>query len=237
MQVCAIIQARMGSTRLPGKVMMQILNRPIIWHLINQISFSEEIDKIVLATTTNKEDDCLYEYGVEQGWGVFRGSSEDVLDRYYKVAEENGLKEKDAIVRLTGDDILPDPKIIDQLVSIYKKNKNKIKHVSNNRILSYPYGSDLEVFSFEALQKAWQESKLPYEREHVTPYIRNHPSIFPYLDIVYHTDFSNIFLSIDTINDLNFNEKLMTLLYENGDPPFHLEVVLSCITNYNLHRE
>lgn len=234
MKTFAIIQARMGSTRLPGKAMADILGRPAIWHLFNQLRCASRLDQFILATTTNPLDDPLVAYAEEQNWQVYRGSENDVLDRYYQAAKQLECTDQSIIVRVTGDDILVDPAIIDQLIDLFLRNRPRIEHVSNNRVRTFPYGADVEVFSFSALERAWREAILPVEREHVTPYIRNYPEIFPYIDLKSSVDYSSVYLSIDYPEDLLFNQEIIKQLYQISQPPFHLQKIVSCINKFNI---
>ena len=236
MKTLAIVQARMGSTRLPGKVLANIFGKPAIWHLFNQLSHASMLDQMILATTDNPLDDPLEVYAREQKWNTFRGNEHDVLDRFYQAAKCFACEDRDIIVRVTGDDILVDPIIVDSLVSSLKNSCESIVHVSNNRVKSFPYGSDVEVFYFSALEKAWSETSVPFDREHVTPYIRNNPGIFPYINIQSKIDYSDIYLSIDYEEDLSYNKKIIEFLYRNSSPPFSLQDVLGVIKRYNITR-
>ncbi|MCH7745246.1 MAG: glycosyltransferase family protein [Chloroflexi bacterium] len=234
MRVIAIVQARMGSSRLPGKVMLDVCGRPAIWHLMEQLNYASRLDDKVLATTTEPADNKLSRYAEQQGWNVYRGSEDDVLDRYYEAALEIGCVSGDVIVRITGDDILADPEIIDQVIELYTSNQPEVKHASNNRVSTYPYGSDVEVFAFEALEQSWRQASSDEEREHVTPYIRNNPELFPYVDVQSPEDLSHVRLSIDYSEDLEFNRRLFQGMYQLGNPPFHLKDILRCIEKYDI---
>jgi len=173
-KAAAIIQARMGSTRLPGKVMKDLLGKPVLWHDIQRIKQSELIDEIIIATTTKKQDQVIYEKALEWGVKAFRGSEEDVLKRYYDAAAENGV---DTVVRITSDCPLIDPHVIDEIVEYY--NVHDYTLVTNagsdlkNR--TYPRGFDTEVFSFNVLEEAFNKAEERYQREHVTPFIYENP--------------------------------------------------------------
>ncbi|MBI2023007.1 glycosyltransferase family protein [Candidatus Giovannonibacteria bacterium] len=201
----AIIQARIGSTRLPGKVLKVVEGKTLLEHLILRLKRAKTLDKIVLATTDKPEDNETAEVVKKLGIDVFSGSENDVLDRYYQSAKKFG---GDVIVRITGDCPLMDPKIVDDVVNYYLKNKNKFDYVSNVRPPTYPDGMDVEVFSFAALEKAWREARLPSEREHVTAYIANHPEIFRLGNIKYKKDVSDIRLTVDNLEDLILVEKI-----------------------------
>ena len=167
MKTVAIIQARMGSTRFPKKVMNPICGTPMIGLLLERLSKSQQIDTIVLATS---EDVCnlpLVNYVRELGYSVYQGSENDVLDRYYRAAEAAGAE---TVVRITGDCPLIDPQVVDAVIKKFRDSN--ADYVSNVMPPTYPDGLDAEVFTFKALEAAWKQAKLPPEREHVTPYIR-----------------------------------------------------------------
>ena len=142
-------------------------------HQIERVKRSRLIDKIVIATTDKSDDDPIISITEEAEVGYFRGSENDVLDRYYRTAK----KEKaDIVIRLTGDCPLADPAVIDETIDYFLKRQPKIDYIS--KPLNYPEGLDVEIFSFSALERAWKNATKPSEREHVTPYIYNHPKIF-----------------------------------------------------------
>ena len=156
-----IIQARMSSTRLPGKVMMNVKNqKPVLYFVIKQLQECKLIDKIIVATTTNEEDIQIVNYSKNLGIDYFRGSSKDVLDRYYQCAKKYSIN---TIVRIPSDKPLIDPEIVDNVVSVF--NNNSYDYVTN--FLSnptFPSGTEVEVFSMSALKKAWENAKLPSEK-------------------------------------------------------------------------
>jgi spore coat polysaccharide biosynthesis protein SpsF len=224
----------MGSSRLPGKALVEIIGRPAIWHLFQQLRNARRVQDFILATTSNPADDPLATYATGQSWRVFRGSEQDVLDRYYQAAVQAGCTGSDVIVRVTGDDILADPEIVDRVVDLMLADCGGVTHASNNRTARFPYGADVEAFTFAALEQAWREAELPREREHVTPYIRNHPEQFPYAEMTSPEDLSHIRLSIDYPEDLEFNRALFKRLYQEMQPPFHLRDVIRCIEKYDV---
>lgn len=236
-KVVAIVQARIGSTRLPGKTMKDVVGRPAISHLMNQLAYSRRLDALVLATTMNTLDDPLVNYGREQGWQIFRGSEEDVLDRYYKAATEVGCAGDDAVVRVTGDDILIDPEVADQVIDLFFAHRPDVRYASNNLTLSYPFGADVEILTFEALEQAQREADKPEEREHVTPYVRHHPEIFPNVELRSPVDYSHIRIAIDYPEDLAFMRQLLEKLYESRRPPFHVEDLVTTIQEHDLRHE
>ena len=168
LKIIAIVQARMGSTRLPGKVMRIINEKPMIELLLRRLDNSKYIDKIILATTLNENEQNLIDYVKKLGYEVFQGSEDDVLERYYQAAK---LHIPDTIVRLTGDCPLVDPELVDEVIEAYLEQK--VDFLSNTLPLSYPDGLDIAVFSYSALERANEEAVTKHEREHVTPYIRD----------------------------------------------------------------
>lgn len=166
MKTVAIIQARLGSTRLPQKVLADIAGAPMLLHAVRRAQQAKELDQVLVATTVNPQDDTVAQFCQSNNINFYRGSEEDVLDRYYQAAR---AFQADTVVRLTGDCPLLDPDVIDKIVKLFKSNT--FDYVSNTIRYTYPDGLDTEVFSFAALEKAWQNARKPSEREHVTPYL------------------------------------------------------------------
>lgn len=159
----------MGSTRLPGKVLMKINNKPLLQFMIERVSLSKLVDKIIIATTIESKDDPIEEFCTENNLNVYRGSEDDVLDRYYQAAKLHNPK---TVIRLTADCPLCDPEIIDQTIKLFQdKSVDYAANTCPPEEKKYPDGSDVEVFSFEALKRAWKETKDPKDREHVTFYL------------------------------------------------------------------
>lgn len=170
----AIIQARMGSTRLPGKVLADICGKPLLHRVIERVRATSEISDVVVATTSDSADDVLADWCVAHGVPVYRGSVDDVLDRFWQCAQQHPA---DFIVRVTADDPLKDPQVIAQAVGLCASAPN-VDYASNTLQPTYPEGLDIEVVRFRALERAAREAKLPSEREHVMPYIWKHPDRF-----------------------------------------------------------
>ncbi len=167
MTTLAIVQARMGSVRFPAKVMAKVHERPLIEILLERLSRANQVDKIIIATTDQSVDDVLASHCTQLGYGVYRGSETDVLDRYYQAAlTEN----PDTIVRVTGDCPLIDPHLVDDIVADFMQSD--ADYVSNTSPATYPDGLDVEVFSFSSLAIAWRDGHAERYREHVTPYLR-----------------------------------------------------------------
>lgn len=194
MNVVAIIQARMGSKRLPGKVMMDITGKPMIQHVIDRARKIKGVTDVVLATTYLPEDDILEDvYGC-----VFRGSPDDVLTRYYKAAI---AFKADVIVRITGDCPLLNPEVSSKVLSAFGSIRND--YCSNVIQRTYPKGLDTEVMSMSALETVFKEAELPRHREHVTSYILDNISIFNFTSVVSQCSSNLINLSVDTQEDLD----------------------------------
>lgn len=166
--VSIIIQARMGSSRLPRKIFEDILGKSILWHVINRVSKSKYCDEVIVATTNNVNDDAVEKYCIDNNMKCFRGAEEDVLDRYYRCAKKYNCKD---IVRITADCPLHDASVIDRVIETYLGQQ--YDYVSNTLEYTYPDGLDVEVFSFKVLEEAWKNAIYSSEREHVTPFIRN----------------------------------------------------------------
>ncbi len=164
-----IIQARMGSNRLPGKVLMKSDNgTPILYHVINQLRHCSKVKNLVIATTTNQEDDEIEKFADNNSVDVFRGNEKDVLDRYFQCAKKYSFS---TIVRITADCPLIDPQIVDKVIEQFFSGNYDF--ATNTLTRTFPIGTDVEVFSFSALKRTWESAQLPSEREHVTPYLRN----------------------------------------------------------------
>ena len=168
MKTVAIVQARMGSTRFPNKVMRLINGMPMIAVLLERLSQAKRIDQIILATSIDLRNEPLAEFVRGLGYEVYLGSESDVLDRYYHAAQ---TAQPDTVIRITGDCPLIDPELVDQIINSYEQAN--VDYMSNASPATYPDGLDTEVFSFESLKTAWQQAQKPAEREHVTPFIRD----------------------------------------------------------------
>ncbi|MES2975047.1 MAG: aminotransferase class III-fold pyridoxal phosphate-dependent enzyme [Pseudomonadota bacterium] len=167
MTCIAIVQARMGSTRLPDKVMLPVGGVPMIELLLSRLSRARRVDSIVLATSTDPRNDPLARHVRSLGYEVYHGSEGDVLDRYYRAAEGHS---PEIVIRITGDCPLVDPLLVDQVVDAF--SQSGVDYLSNTNPPTYPDGLDIEVFTFAALRRAWKEATLSYDREHVTPYMK-----------------------------------------------------------------
>lgn len=210
--IAAIIQARLGSHRLPGKVLKDISGRSMLGHVIKRVQASRAIDAIAVATTRTKEDRAVA--AEAEAWGVraFAGEEEDVLRRYYDTAK---WIQADTIVRITADDPLKDPRIADQVIACFAADPD-LDYASNTLTPSYPEGLDIEVFSFHALERAVFEATRQSEREHVTPYIWNHPERFRLRSINHDQDLSHLRWTVDYPQDLRFVRTVYAELWQGS---------------------
>jgi len=218
-----IIQARLDSSRLPGKVMKKIMGRPILSYIIDRLKESKLINKIIVASTDKKIDKPIIALAKRYKVSYFAGDEKDVLERYYQAAKKFKI---DPIVRVTGDCPVIDPKVIDRLISYYFVKKYDYVTLPKN----YPEGIDVEVFSFKVLENAFREAKKPSEREHVTPYIWNNPKIFKLGRIKsdFKEDFSYLHWSVDEKRDLKFIRRIYKKLYRKGKI-FYMQDILDLL--------
>ena len=198
-RVVAIIQARMGSTRLPGKVMKDIGGETMLARVVWRARRAKLLDEVVVATTNKSTDAPIVSECGKLDVPVFRGDEHDVLDRYYRSAQANMAE---AVVRVTSDCPLIDPEIIDDVVQAFLKAKPD--YASNTLNHTYPRGLDTEVMTMASLERAWHESNKPYHRSHVTPYIYQNPDMFRLLSIKAEEDYSSHRWTVDTHEDLSF---------------------------------
>ena len=207
--ILLITQARMGSTRLPGKIFEKIGSKSLLQIHLERVRESKKISGILVATTTSPEDDIVYEQSIKWGYQSFRGSENDVLDRYFQAARN--IK-PDWVIRVTSDCPLIDAKLIDEVVE-YALDKN-FDYCANNLLEHYPDGQDIEIFTFEALARAWKEADKQSEREHVTPYIRYRTDnmgmkLFAVGSYDCETDYSKIRMTVDEPKDLELIKQLI----------------------------
>ncbi|PKN88670.1 MAG: acylneuraminate cytidylyltransferase [Chloroflexi bacterium HGW-Chloroflexi-8] len=212
----AIIQARMGSSRLPGKVLKNIAGKPMLAYVCERICLSKLINHIVVATTDETSDDPIANYCMENDISCFRGKQFDVLDRFYQAAL---IFKADIIVRITADCPLIDPEMIDDVIESFI---NQEVDFAANRLpppwkRSFPIGLDIEVSTFSALEKAWKEATLEFEREHVMPFLYDHPNRFKTLLIHHEPDYGNKRWTVDTQQDFDMVEKIIEHFFPTND--------------------
>ncbi len=197
-RVVAVVQARMQSTRLPGKVLKEILGQPLIAYLIERLKRSRRIDELVIATSTEPADDVIAQYCQQLEVAVFRGSETDVLSRYFNSAKAYNA---DFVVRVCADSPLIDPALVDELLDEFLQVQPACDYLSNTINQSCPLGMNTEVFTFQALEQAHAKAEQPYEREHVTPYLYRHPELFSIHEKHYQPDLGHVRLTVDTPED------------------------------------
>jgi spore coat polysaccharide biosynthesis protein SpsF len=227
-KVAAIIQARMGSTRLPGKVLRKILDKTLLEYQIERIQRAKSIDQIIIATTTKESDNPIVELCQQLSIPYYRGSEEDVLARYYETAL---IYNADAVVRLTSDCPLIDPCVIDNVVHYFLDNQSQLDYVSNTLMRTYPRGLDTEIMSLEALKIAYDNAVEPADREHVTAYLYRHPKRFRLANIQYKSNESQLRWTVDTPEDFHLIRNIITHLYLIS-PLFTFEEVLELLINH-----
>lgn len=221
-KILAIIQARMESTRFPGKMMADLLGKPVICHVIDRVKKSKLIDEVVLATSIDENNNVLEVEAKKMRIHVFRGSENDVLDRFYWAAKKC---EATTIIRITGDCPLMDPKVIDKTINFF--NIEKCDYVSNIDPPTFPDGMDVEVFSFNALEQAWKNAELKSEREHVTPYIRKNKDLFKIKNFENEQDLSEYRITLDEKEDLIAIRKILEKL--NDETSYNLSDIIAIL--------
>jgi len=219
-----IIQARMTSTRLPGKVLKTILDKPLLEYQLERLMRVPQVDKIIIATTTNSTDDGIVDFCEKRDFLFYRGSETDVLSRYYEAARQYKISE---IIRVTSDCPVIEPRILSELIRLFNSEPD-IDYASNTIERSYPRGLDAEIFKFSAIEIAQREATTLFQREHVTPYLYQNPQLFKLRNLKSLEDRSDIRLTVDTPEDLEFMKKIIAELYPQK-PQFELADILAVL--------
>lgn len=228
-KIVTIIQARMSSGRLPGKVMMNVLGKPLLLLMVERVERASLAGTIVVATTVNPEDDVIAGLCEKENINCFRGHPFDLLDRHYKTALEYNA---DIVLKIPSDCPLIDPEIIGKTIEHYLKHENYYDYVSNLHPASYPDGNDVEVFSFNTLHKSYNEAKKQFEREHTTPYMWNNPDKFEVGNVEWESglDYSNSHrFVLDYAEDYQFIKRVYEELH-TVNPQFELTDILNLLT-------
>ncbi|WP_276661903.1 glycosyltransferase family protein [Syntrophomonas wolfei] len=210
MKTVIIVQARMTSTRLPGKVLYKVMGKPLLEYQIERLRQVRQADDIVIATTANSDDQPIIQLCERLEVKYYRGSEEDVLSRYYEAADTFTA---DAVVRVTSDCPLIDPGVMDEVLDLYLSHPGNFDYVSNTLERTYPRGLDAEVFSRQALGKAYQEAREQPEREHVTLYMYRHPERFRLANSRSAEDYSEHRWTVDTAEDFELIRRILQELY------------------------
>ena len=212
MKIVAMIQARMGSTRLPGKVMRDLGGDTVLARVVRRVERSEEIERVIVATSDAESDEMIVKECRRLGVDCFRGSEDDVLDRYYQAAKSLS---PDVVVRITSDCPAIDPEIVDKTILAFRKAR--ADYGSNALERTYPRGLDNEVMTLAALERCWKEARHPYQRAHVTPYVYENPSLFRMVSVKGDADYSQHRWTLDTADDLDFLRALYGQLGNRDD--------------------
>ena len=227
MRIVAVIQARTGSSRLPGKVLMPIAGATLLERMVERVLAARQLDAVVVATTTDGADDPIRAVCARRGWNCFSGHPTDLLDRHLEAAR---LRLADVVVKIPSDCPLIDPGIIDRVVRLFREADWHYDFVSNLHPASYPDGCDVEVMSFAALETAWHEARKPHEREHTTPFLWDQPRRFRVGNVRWETgrDLSMTHrLTIDYPEDYQLINAVFEALYRPGAQPFTLDEILA----------
>lgn len=226
-KIVAIVQARMGSSRLPGKVLKSIEGKPMLWHVVNRLKMSKLIDMVVVATSLSKKDDAVEDFCKECDFEVFRGSEEDVLDRYYQAAK---VYEADVVVRITADCAVIDPKVTDHVISRYLESHDGCDFCSNVLTRTYPNGLETEVIPFQVLESVWKKAEKKCHREHVTLYLVDHPEQFQLQNVKNNENLSYLRWTVDQEEDLELIRQIYKRLY-SSKKIFYTEDILNILCN------
>lgn len=214
-KVC-IVQARMGSSRLPGKVLQDLSGRTMLARVIERVRAARSIDEVLVATTTLTQDDPIVDECRRHSVSFWRGDETDVLNRYFQAAK---AAEADIVIRVTSDCPLIDPDVTDQTIQAFLQVRPE--YASNTIVRTFPRGLDTEVISWKALTRAWQEARQTHEREHVTPYILEHSSEFHLHSVTGDRDYSGYRWTVDTPEDLAFARAVYSRLCDHGAFSWH----------------
>lgn len=222
MTTAIILQARMGSTRLPGKVLLSIEGKTVLEHMLARLASVNGIDCLVVATTINPIDLPIVSLADALGVSCFRGEEEDVLSRFYHAAMEANAS---CVVRCNADCPLIDPQIVEHVVSTFLTNSERFDYVSNILSPTYPTGMHCEAFSFESLRQAYTCAVDPLEREHVTPYIYRRPNLFRLHNVALSCDLSAHRWTLDLLEDFELITKIYKELYKDN-PLFDMQSII-----------
>lgn len=225
-RVLAVVQARMGSTRLPNKAVRLIAGRPMLTHVLQRAAAVPGVHRVVLATTEKVEDEALVDLALAAGIPCVRGNAEDVLDRFRCALLAHPAE---VVVRVSGDCPLLDPTVMKLVLEEYLRRDGKVDYVSNVEPPTYPDGLDTEVFSSAALERAWREARLPSDREHVTTWMRQRPEHFRLANVRHGEDLSAHRWTVDTEADLAFVREVYAALDPAGDRLFGMGEVLALL--------
>jgi|OM-RGC.v1.010255875 spore coat polysaccharide biosynthesis protein SpsF len=226
--VAAVIQARMTSTRLPGKVLLPAAGREMLAHQIDRVRRARSVDAICIATTANATDDKVADLAERENIAVFRGSEQDVLGRFVAAAERVGA---DTVVRLTGDCPLTDPELIDAVMTVFRSADPAVDYATNSVPRTWPIGLDVEVASMAALRLANAETDDPYDREHVTPFLYRQPERFRIARHLAPKDLSGYRWTLDERSDYELLVRILEALLP-ANPNFGWRDVIALLDKH-----
>jgi len=227
-KIVTVIQARSGSSRLANKIFLTLTGKPLLYRMFERVAASELKGTIVIATTTESSDDNVESFCKDHKINIYRGHQTDLLDRHYQAAK---IFSADAVIKIPSDCPLIDSKVIDKVIQFYLSNINNYDYVSNLHPATYPDGNDVEIMSFNALEKAWNNAEREFEREHTTPFIWENPDKFRIGNVLWETglDYSMTYrFTIDYPEDYEFIKKVYDELYPKK-PDFSLEDILNLL--------
>ena len=232
MKILGVIQARMGSSRLPGKILNQIKHKPMLWHIVNRLKEVKKLNDIIIATSKLKIDDPVFNMSEKYQINCFRGSEKNVLDRFYYAAKSNAANH---IIRITGDCPLLDPKTIDMLVEKYFNGHYDYCGIAcgagaanKKNIKRFPDGLDAEIFKFEVLENAYTNATDKLSKEHVTPYIWKNSDKFKIGTLYSDMDYSSLRLTVDNLEDFELIEWIYNSLFDLN-PKFDIRDVINLL--------
>jgi len=234
MSSVAIIQARMGSTRLPGKVMKMVLGKPMLWHIVQRLKLAPGLNAVVVATSDQPADEPICSFCLDSGIPCFVGSENDVLDRFYRAAVHF---KADPVIRITADCPFVDPSVVGKLLCLYEEGEFDHLGVATGAGAlfldggRFPDGLDAECFSFASLERAWQEAVQPSDREHVTPYIWRNKELFRSGHLKSDRDYSHLRWTVDNEADFKLVSRVYEALYSE-DSVFLLEDILAFVADH-----
>lgn len=210
LKIIAVIQARLGSKRLPEKVMFSILDKPILWHIHNRLKTCKTLSEIVISTGNSKNNEKIHDFAVKQKIPIFLGSENDLISRLFETCKKF---EADAIVRITGDCPLVDPVLVDKMVSDFTKNYPNFDVVRNYGIPTFPHGFEIDIFSLKILKKLHDKIIEPKWREWFPLYFDHYPECFSILEIKNSTNQTNLRLTLDYEEDFTLIKKIYEKLF------------------------
>ena len=228
MKTVIIVQARMTSTRLPGKILLEVMDKPLLEYQVERLRRVKMADEIIIATTVNETDMPVVDFCKRLRMPYFRGSENDVLSRYYYAAKQY---QADIVVRITSDCPVIDPVIVQEIITFFIANRNHYDYVSNGLEESYPRGMDTEVFYIRTLEEAYAKATEQAEREHVTPFIYRHPERYRLFNYKNTCDQSHYRWTVDTIEDFTLIRYILETLYPIN-PQFSMQDIIELLDKH-----